>query len=223
MNIEKKRMVEVRIVACMIDVYEKGNPGKIDTGALKEYAAKRISCCPRMAEKTFCSACPIHCYRKKEQEEIREVMRYAGPRMLVRHPLMTLSHMWIDHHGAIVRLLWLLAGFGGLVLGVIGALLPLLPAFPFLLLAAIGFGKSSPRLHAWFIQTKLYEKNLKDWQQHRAMTRKTKVRVMGVITVVMAVGFVMMGRVPWAQAVLAVIWAAHVWYFTKKLRTLPEA
>lgn len=222
MNIEKKRQTEKAVVISMINLYEKGNPAALDTAALKDYAAKRIDLCPRMAEKSFCSACPVHCYRKKEQEEIRQVMRYAGPRMLWHHPVMALRHVWIDHQGVLSRVLWLLLGLTGLVLGVVGAILPLLPAFPFLLLAAIGFGRSSRRLHDWFVGTKLYKDNIKDWQQHRAMTRKAKVRVMVMITLVMAVGFVMMGRVPWAQAVLLGVWAAHLWYFTRRLKTLKE-
>ena len=46
-----------------------------------------------MAEKTFCSACPIHCYKPEMREKIRTVMRYGGPRMLLYHPMMTLRHM----------------------------------------------------------------------------------------------------------------------------------
>ena len=49
------------------------------------------------------------------------------------------------------RMLWLILGFIGLALGAVGAVLPMLPAFPFLLLAAFCFGKSSEKLHRWFI------------------------------------------------------------------------
>ena len=56
------------------------------------------------------------------------------------------------------RILWIVLGCVGVGLGAVGAVLPLLPAFPFLLLAAFSFAKSSQRLHTWFINTSLYKK-----------------------------------------------------------------
>ena len=50
-----------------------------------------------MDVKSFCSACPVHCYSHEMREKVREVMRWSGPRMLLYHPLMTLHHMWIDY------------------------------------------------------------------------------------------------------------------------------
>ena len=55
------------------------------------------------------------------------------------------------------RILWIVLGCVGVGLGAVGAVLPLLPAFPFLLLAAFSFAKSSERLHTWFVHTKLYQ------------------------------------------------------------------
>ena len=58
----------------------------------------------------------------------------------------------------IKKLLYVILGCIGLALGAVGAVLPLLPAFPFLLLAAFCFAKSSEKLHRWFTGTKLYKK-----------------------------------------------------------------
>lgn len=63
----------------------------------------------------------------------------------------------------IKKILFIFSGCIGVGLGVVGAVLPLLPAFPFLLLAAFCFAKSSERLHIWFINTKLYKNNLKSY------------------------------------------------------------
>lgn len=60
---------------------------------LLDYALERIERCPYGGRKPACNACPIHCYRRCEREEIRRVMRYAGPRMLLRHPLLALLHL----------------------------------------------------------------------------------------------------------------------------------
>jgi predicted amidophosphoribosyltransferase len=61
---------------------------------LLQYALERLARCPFQARKTTCAKCPVHCYRPELRERIREVMRYAGPRMLFRHPILALFHLW---------------------------------------------------------------------------------------------------------------------------------
>jgi hypothetical protein len=67
---------------------------------LLAYAHQRLAKCPYGAEKTTCRECPIHCYRVTERAAMRDVMRYAGPRMLRRHPFLAIRHLWIERHGA---------------------------------------------------------------------------------------------------------------------------
>ncbi len=119
-----------------------------------------------------------------------------------------------------MKIVLILLGCLGLVLGVIGAILPLLPAFPFLLLAAVCFAKSSEKLHSWFISTKLYRDNLESYVKGRGMTWKTKLRIMLVVTATMAFGFAMMGRVPVGRIILACVWALHILYFIFGIRTI---
>ena len=120
------------------------------------------------------------------------------------------------------KLLYLAGGFIGLGLGALGAALPLLPAFPFLLLAAFCFARSSERLHRWFVGTRLYKENLESFVAGRGMTRRTKLRIMTLVTLTMAIGFAMMGRVPVGRVILGIVWAGHVLYFIFGIRTLPE-
>lgn len=120
------------------------------------------------------------------------------------------------------KLLYLAGGFIGLGLGALGAALPLLPAFPFLLLAACCFARSSERLHRWFVGTRLYKENLESFVAGRGMTRRTKLRIMTLVTLTMAIGFAMMGRVPVGRVILGIVWAGHVLYFIFGIRTLPE-
>lgn len=115
--------------------------------------------------------------------------------------------------------LYLTLGCVGLGLGALGAVLPLLPAFPFLLLAAWSFAKSSPKLHAWFLRTKLYKNNLESFVKGQGMTRKTKVRIMILVTILMTIGFVMMNQVPIGQIVLAGVWLFHIFYFSFGVKT----
>ena len=60
---------------------------------LVEYARFRLKNCPFQENKTACGNCPIHCYKPHMRQKIREVMRYAGPRMLWQHPLLAIGHM----------------------------------------------------------------------------------------------------------------------------------
>lgn len=113
-------------------------------------------------------------------------------------------------------------GCMGLAIGAVGAVVPLLPAFPFLLLAAICFGKSSERLHTWFIGTNLYKNNLESYVQGRGMTWRTKIKIMTIVTLTMAVGFIMMGKVPVGRMVLACVWVFHIFYFCFGIKTLKE-
>lgn len=64
-----------------------------ECSALYEYAMQRLEHCPYQGEKPTCANCPIHCYQKTRREEIRVVMRYAGPKMLLRHPWLAIRHL----------------------------------------------------------------------------------------------------------------------------------
>jgi hypothetical protein len=95
---EKKRQDEKRLISEMIAYYCQKKHGSAagliceDCRKLMEYANTRIERCPFTESKTFCSHCEVHCYAPEMRERIREVMRYSGPRMLIRHPLLSVRH-----------------------------------------------------------------------------------------------------------------------------------
>jgi len=64
-----------------------------ECAGLFDYAAKRLALCPYGAEKPTCANCRIHCYGKRQREQVRETMRYAGPRMMLRHPYLAIMHV----------------------------------------------------------------------------------------------------------------------------------
>lgn len=119
------------------------------------------------------------------------------------------------------KILYITVGCISLGLGALGAVLPLLPAFPFLLLAACCFGKSSERLHRWFTGTRLYKDNLESYVQGKGMTKKAKIRIMVTVTALMSIGFVLMHQVPVGQIVLGGVWVFHILYFIFGVKTLP--
>lgn len=120
----------------------------------------------------------------------------------------------------IKKSIYIALGFVGVGLGAVGAIVPLIPAFPFLLLAAVCFGKSSERLHTWFVGTKLYKDNLESYVKGKGMTWKAKIRIMTIVTLTMAVGFIMMSRVPVGRIILAGVWVFHILYFCFGVKTL---
>lgn len=123
---------------------------------------------------------------------------------------------------SIKKLLYIILGCIGLGLGAVGAVVPLLPAFPFLLLAALCFARSSQRLHKWFIGTKLYKNNLETYVKGEGMTKKTKIRIMITVTILMSIGFAMMGAVPVGRIVLAGVWLFHILYFVFGVKTIKK-
>lgn len=119
------------------------------------------------------------------------------------------------------KAIYIVIGCINLGLGAVGAVLPLLPSFVFLLIAAFCFARGSERLHNWFIGTKLYKKNLESYVKGKGMTRKTKVSIMITVTALMSFGFIMMDAVPVGRAVLAVVWVCHLVYFMFGVKTIP--
>ena len=89
---------EEKTVWKMIDVYCRGHH-KTSAGActecreLKEYTALKLSKCPFGEKKPACSKCKIHCYEPEKREKIKEVMRYSGPRMITKHPILAVRHL----------------------------------------------------------------------------------------------------------------------------------
>lgn len=121
-----------------------------------------------------------------------------------------------------MKVLYLFLGYLGLVLGFVGAIVPVLPAFPFLVLAAFGFSRGSDKLHTWFINTKLYKDNLKSFLEGRGMTVAAKIRVLTTISLVFLLGILFMGRIPWVQILLGVIWVGHILLFVFGIKTIKD-
>lgn len=92
---------EKAVVGQMIEIYcrHHGHPGRGADGfcpecaALLEYALARLDSCPRADVKTSCRKCLVHCYAPSRRQQIRQVMRYVGPRMLFIHPGAALRHL----------------------------------------------------------------------------------------------------------------------------------
>lgn len=88
---------EERTLEAMVALFCRGRHGQprglcAPCVQLLAYAKARLSRCPFGEGKTPCARCPVHCYRPSDRERMREVMRYAGPRMVFRHPVLAWLH-----------------------------------------------------------------------------------------------------------------------------------
>lgn len=94
---------EETTITAMIAIYCRAHHGTAATDAgeglcpacedLLRYARRRLENCRYGARKPTCANCRTHCYSPVMRERVREVMRYSGPRMLRRHPLLALAHV----------------------------------------------------------------------------------------------------------------------------------
>lgn len=119
------------------------------------------------------------------------------------------------------KIILVIVGCIGVGLGALGAVLPILPAFPFLLLAAVCFAKSSDRLDRWFRGTKLYKNDLESFVKGQGMTRKTKIKVMITVTLLMSIGFTIMfsKEIYVPCIILGGVWLFHIIYFAFFVKT----
>lgn len=97
---EARREMEKESMSHMIKIYCRGNhhtKGELCPDCIKfqEYAWKRTDKCPFIKTKTFCSACKVHCYSGEMRRYVKEVMKYAGPRMLFHHPILAILHGYV--------------------------------------------------------------------------------------------------------------------------------
>jgi hypothetical protein len=93
----KKLKREKKTVKLMIEIFCQDNhlAGQRlcpECEHLYEYSITRIANCLYAAEKSVCVKCNIHCYRTDMQDKIRKVMRFSGPKMISKHPFLTILH-----------------------------------------------------------------------------------------------------------------------------------
>lgn len=105
-----------------------------------------------------------------------------------------------------MRLFWMSLGIGSVALGALGAVLPLLPTTPFLLLAAFSFARSSPRAEAWLVNHPRFGPLISNWRLHGSISPRAKAIACLFMAAALALSFAL-GVTPWVLAVQALVLA----------------
>lgn len=97
----EKRLARERVtMKKMVGIYCSAHHQTADDGLCGDcrhflgYAETRLHKCPYGEDKPTCANCPVHCYKPAQREQARRIMRYAGPRMLLRHPILAIAHQF---------------------------------------------------------------------------------------------------------------------------------
>ncbi len=94
-----RRARELKTIRAMVRMYCRGHGHDClealcaDCGELMAYATRRLERCVFGDAKPTCANCVVHCYSAEMREKVRVVMRWAGPRMLLRHPILGITHL----------------------------------------------------------------------------------------------------------------------------------
>lgn len=110
-------------------------------------------------------------------------------------------------------------GFVFFGIGVLGIYLPLLPATPFMIIAAACFARSSDRFNSWFQGTKFFKENVRPIIKKEGMTKRRKLKILAVITIFLGISFFVMHNV-YGRIVIIFILLGHYIYFYKGIKTI---
>lgn len=95
-RIRREKLTIKRMIALYKQHCPEALPDPLHYDALYAYAVQRLDKCVFGEQKPACKQCPVHCYQPARREEMKQIMRWAGPRMVLRHPILTVRHLLDD-------------------------------------------------------------------------------------------------------------------------------
>lgn len=156
----------------------------------------------------------------EKMEKLKEIMKYSGFRIMLYHPIISIRHIFSNKF-SIRSLIMSLLGIFFMILGLVGVIIPVLPTTPFLLLASWFFMKSSDKIDKWFRSSNLYKKYLKDFEEDRSMTLKTKVKILSFSTTMLVLAFINIYKLP-IRIFIILVMIYKYYYFIFKIKTIKE-
>lgn len=107
------------------------------------------------------------------------------------------------HDSPSVRLLFVVLGTLFVLLGIAGAVLPVLPTTPFMLLAAACYARASSRFYNWLLNSPAFGPTILEWRRHRSIPWRVKLTAIGLMAVTLGISIVFFVPWPELQAALA--------------------
>jgi uncharacterized membrane protein YbaN (DUF454 family) len=108
------------------------------------------------------------------------------------------------HDSPAMRLLFVALGTLFVLLGIAGALLPVLPTTPFMLLAAACYARASSRFYNWLLNNPTFGPTILEWRRHRSIPWRIKLTAIALMSVTLGISIVFFVPWPELQAALAV-------------------
>lgn len=124
-----------------------------------------------------------------------------------------------QHSNIIVRYVFLTIGAISLVLGTVAIVLPLFPTIPFFMLTVFCFARGSERFHKMFLASRLYQMTVGNYERDKALTLRTKLSILGFLTIIMAIGAYFSQDRPIALILMGLVWIGHVIAFAFFIKT----
>jgi uncharacterized membrane protein YbaN (DUF454 family) len=104
-----------------------------------------------------------------------------------------------------MRLVYLALGTACLGLGILGAILPLLPTTPFILLSAACYARASDRFYNWLLNNRQFGPMIREWRRHRSIPFRVKVVSIALMALTLGVSIVLFVPNPYLQSLLAAL------------------
>lgn len=124
-----------------------------------------------------------------------------------------------QHSNIIVRYVFLTIGAISFVLGTIGIVIPLFPTIPFYMLTVFCFARGSERFHKMFLASSLYQMTVGNYKRDKALTLRTKLTILGFLSIIMAIGAYFSQDWPIALILMGLVWIGHVIAFAFFIKT----
>jgi uncharacterized protein len=122
-----------------------------------------------------------------------------------------------------MKWVYLVAGHLCIAFGIVGAILPSMPALPFLLGAAFCYSRSSEKYYRWLMDHPVFGTIIRDYQEHRAMRRKTKIIAIAVLWMSLIFSAWRLGALDrWYIGAAFLALAIGVTLIILRVRTLPD-